>query len=170
MSHNACVAVFQVIVIGLGNRFRSEFDMAPQTKSPKGIIAVGILLFFAAIMASLAGTMLVWRGTTLDRLWLLNPRAYQELAPHGKSAGIPFLLLGMGLAVAGTGWFKRRLWGWRLAVGIIAVQVLGDLVNAFMGEFVGGGVGFVIAGALLMYLLRPEVRAAFASDNVPIVR
>ena len=55
-------------------------------------------------------------------------------------------------------------------MGIIAVQVLGDLVNAFMGEFVGGGVGFVIAGALLMYLLRPEVRAAFASDNVPIVR
>jgi len=144
--------------------------MAPQTKSPKGIIAVGIFLFFAAIMASLAGTMLVWRGTTLDRLWLLNPRAYQELAPHGKSAGIPFLLLGIGLAVAGTGWFKRRLWGWRLAVGIIAVQVLGDLVNAFMGDLVGGAVGFVIAGPLLMYLLRPEVRAAFANDNAPSVR
>jgi hypothetical protein len=68
------------------------------------------------------------------------------------------------------GWFKHRLWGWRLAVGIIAVQVLGDLVNAFMGDLVGGGVGFIIAGALLVYLLRPEVKAAFASGNAPSVR
>ncbi len=144
--------------------------MVLQTKSPKGIIAVGIFLFFGAIMAALAGTTLVWRGTTLDRLWILNPRAYKELAPHEKAVGIPFLLLGVTLAVAGIGWFKRRLWGWRLAVGIIGVQVLGDLVNAFMGDLVGGGVGFVIAGALLMYLLRPEVRAAFANDNAPSVR
>jgi hypothetical protein len=137
--------------------------MALHTKSPRGIIAVGIFLFFAAIMASLAGTMLVWRGTTLDRLWLINPRAYRELAPHGKAVGIPFLLLGIGLVVAGTGWFKRRLWGWRVAVGIIAVQVLGDLVNAFLGDLVRGGIGFMIAGALLIYLLRPEVRGAFAN-------
>jgi hypothetical protein len=144
--------------------------MVLQTKSPKGIIAVGIFLFFAAIMASLAGTTLVWRGTTLDRLWTLNPRAYKELAPHGKAAGIPFVFLGVTLVVAGMGWFKRRLWGWRLAVSIIAVQVLGDLVNAFMGDLVRSGVGFVIAGALLVYLLRPEVRAAFASANAPSLR
>jgi hypothetical protein len=144
--------------------------MVLQTKSPKGIIAVGIFLFFAAIMASLSGTTLVWRGTTLDRLWTLNPRAYKELAPHGKAAGIPFLLLGVTLAVAGMGWFKHRLWGWRLAVGIIAVQVLGDLVNAFIGDLVGGVVGFIIAGALFMYLLRPEVRAAFVSANAPSLR
>jgi hypothetical protein len=136
--------------------------MALHAKSPKGIIAVGIFLFFAAIIAFLAGTMLVWRGTTLDRLWLINPRAYRELAPHGKAVGIPFLLLGVGLAVAGTGWFKGRLWGWRLTVGIIAVQVLGDLVNAFLGDLVRGGIGFMIAGALLIYLLRPAVRGAFA--------
>ncbi len=139
--------------------------MALQTKSPKGVITVGIFLFFGAIMAALAGTTLVWQGTTLDRLWILNPRAYKELAPHEKAVGIPFLLLAVTLAVAGMGWFKHRLWGWRLAVGIIAVQVLGDLVNAFMGDLVAGGVGFIIAGTLLMYLLRPEVRAAFASVN-----
>jgi len=144
--------------------------MVVQTRLATGIIAVGIFLFFGAIMACLAGTTLVWPGTTLDRIWTLNPRAYKELAPHTKAVGIPFLLLGVTLAVAGTGWFKRRFWGWRLAVAIIATQVFGDLVNAFMGHPVRGGVGFVIAGALLVYLLRPQVRCAFASSNAPTVR
>ena len=52
MSHNAGVTMFQVIVNWLANCFRSEFDMVFQTKSPKGIIAIGIFLFFGAMMAS----------------------------------------------------------------------------------------------------------------------
>jgi hypothetical protein len=132
--------------------------------------AIGIFLEFGAVMASLAGTTLVWRGTALDRMWALNLRAYRELAPFGKMVGIPFLLLAVTLAVAGMGWFKRRVWGWRLAVAIIATQVLGNLVNAFRGDIVQGGAGFVIAGALLVYLLRPEVRAAFASANAHSLR
>jgi hypothetical protein len=132
--------------------------------------AMGIFLLFGAVMASLAGTTLVWRGTALDNMWALNPRAYKELAPFGRAVGIPFLLLSFALAVASIGWFKYRLWGWRLAVAIIATQVLGDLVNAFMGDVVRGSIGFVIAVALLVYLLRPEVRAAFANGNAPSVR
>jgi hypothetical protein len=84
----------------------------------------------------------------------------RNLHPHGRAVGIPFLLLGVTLAVAGVGWFKLCPWGWRLAVGIIGVQVLREMVNALMGGLVRGGVGFIIAGALLNYLLRPEVRAA----------
>jgi hypothetical protein len=132
--------------------------------------AMGIFLLLGAVMASLAGTTLVWRGTALDNMWTLNPRAYKELAPFGREVGVPFLLLSLALAVASIGWFKYRLWGWRLAVAIIATQVLGDLVNAFMGDVVRGSIGFVIAVALLVYLLRPEVRAAFANGNAPSVR
>jgi hypothetical protein len=72
--------------------------MVVQTNSPKGIFAVGIFLFFGAIMASLAGTTLVWRGTMLDRIWAFNLPAYRQLAPFGKMVGIPFLLLGATLA------------------------------------------------------------------------
>ena len=127
--------------------------------------AIGIFLLFGAVMASLAGTTLVWHGSALGRIWILNPRAYKELAPFGKAVGIPFLLLAVALAGAGIGWFKRRRWGWRLAVAVIATQVLGNLLNIFMGDVVRGGVGFLIAGALLFYLLRPEVRSAFASGD-----
>lgn len=72
----------------------------------------GVFLFFGSVMASLAGTTLIWRGTLLDRIWVLNASAYRQLAPFGKTVGVPFLLLGAALGAAGVGWFERRLWGW----------------------------------------------------------
>lgn len=112
-------------------------------------------------MATLAGITLTWPGTRLDRIWELNPRAYRQLAPIGALAGIGFLVLGGVLLASAIGWMRRRLWGWRLTVGIIATQALGDLVNAIRGDVPGGVVGCVIAGTLLGYLLRPGVRRVF---------
>lgn len=123
---------------------------------------MGGFLFFGATMACLAGTTLTWPGTFVDQIWVLNPTAHKQLASLGKPAGILFLLLGATLALAGAGWFKHRLWGWRLAVAVIATQVLGDLVNFFRGDFLRGGVGLGIAAALLFYLLRPQVKAVFS--------
>ncbi len=138
--------------------------------SSRALTGIGIFLFFGAVMASLAGITLLSRGTVLEWMWTLNPAAHKQLVPFGPAAGILFLLRGAALAVAGAGWFKRRLWGWRLAVAIIATQVLGDLVNALRGEVVKGAIGFTIAGALLFYVLRSEVRATFASGDVTSVR
>jgi len=140
---------------------RTGLHLAVGPKMP-GFIGVGIFLFVGASMASLAATTLLWRGTPLDRLWDLNPTAYNQLAPFGGTVGILLLLLGAALTTAGIGWFRRRLWGWRLAVLIIAIQVLGDVVNCVRGDLLRGGTGVIIAGALLLYLLRRKIRATFA--------
>jgi len=132
--------------------------MPAQTSPFQGFKAMGLFLFLGAGMAFLAGTTLLWRGTLLDRLWILNPRAYRQLSPLGTTAGIAFLLLGVILAVAGVGWSRRRNWGWALAVVIIATQVLGSLVNAAKGDSLRGGAGSLLSGALLYFLLRPNVR------------
>jgi hypothetical protein len=60
---------------------RAGLDLAVGPKAP-GFTAIGIFLFFGAIMASLAATTLLWRGTVLDRVWALNPMAYKQLAPR----------------------------------------------------------------------------------------
>jgi hypothetical protein len=135
---------------------------ASDAPKPSGFAAVGIFLFFGATMASLAAITLLWRGTSLDRIWSLNPAAYRQLVPWGRSVGVLFLLLGLALAASGVGWFQRRLWGWRLAVAIIAVQVIGDVINCIRGDWLRGGIGVAIAGALLLFLLRPTVKKAFA--------
>jgi hypothetical protein len=136
----------------------------PAQAEPRGMTAIGVFLFFGALMAFFAGTTLVWRGTFLDRVWELNPRAYAQLGPQGKMVGIPFLFLSYALAQAGVGWFKRQISGWRLAILIISVQAAGDLINAIRGRFFEGLIGVTIAGALLFYLLRPSVRAMFEQD------
>lgn len=131
------------------------------THNPPGFTAIGVFLLFGAAMASLAAITLLWRGTALDRVWALNPMAYRQLGPLGAKVGVLFLVLGAALTTAGIGWFWRRLWGWKLAVVIIGVQALGDVVNCAQGDWLRGGTGVVIAGALLVYLLRARVRAAF---------
>ena len=133
--------------------------------SPRGMAAIGVFLLFGAAMASVAGTTLVWPGTDLDRMWILNPRAHNELAPFERTVGIPFLLLAVALAVAGLGWLKRRRWGWQLAILIIATQMCGDFVNVTRGHVIEGGIGGAIAGALLVCILRPNMRAAFGPNR-----
>lgn len=121
-------------------------------------------------MAFLAGATLLFPGTFLARMWALNPRAYNQLAPLGKAVGLVFLSLAAALAFAAVGWFKRRRWGWQLALAIFGTHVLGDLVNILYGRFVQGLAGVAIAGALLFYITRPNVRAAFAINPKRIVR
>ena len=139
-----------------------DFVATPHLASPpRGITAIGVFLLFGAVMAFIAGTSLITRGTAFHRMWALNPRAYDKLVPLGKSVGLLFLSLAVALALAATGWLKRRRWGWQLAVATIGTQVLGDFVNIFLGRAVEGLVGVAIAGALFFYITRSRVRAAF---------
>ena len=125
---------------------------------------MGVFLYFGAVMTTLAGVTVIWRGTFLDHLWILNPRAYHQLSPLGATVGIAFLSLGVILAVAGVGWSRRRFWGWALARVLIATQVLANLGEAARGDLLRGSSGFLLSGALLYFLLRPNVRGAFAKQ------
>ena len=136
-------------------------DRAVPPGDPRGIAAIGVFFCFGALMAALAGTTLVWRGTVLDRMWALNAPAYEQLAPLGRTIGIQFFIFSVILLITAVGWLRRRRWGWYLGVAIIAIQLAGDLLNLFLGQFLRGGIGVVIAGLLLIYMLRARMRAAF---------
>lgn len=134
---------------------------APAHPVRAGITAIGFFWFFGAIMAAYAGLTLLWPGTVLDRLWILNASARLQLLLMGRAIGILFLILSAALAAAGIGWAKRRAWGWTLGVIVLVIQGLGDVINVVRGEYLKGGAGVLIAGALLFYLFRPSVRQVF---------
>lgn len=74
---------------------------------------------------------------------------------------MPFLVLSLLLAAAGYGWFRRAIWGWRLAVAIIAIQAVANVINLCLGRMLEGSTGIVLSSALLLYLLRARTRSAF---------
>ena len=61
---------------------------------PAGFLPLGIFLFFAASMASLATITLGWPGTFLDRAWELNKTGHAQLAPLGRIMAVPFGIFG----------------------------------------------------------------------------
>ena len=122
---------------------------------------MGVFLFFGATMACFAGTTLLWRGTALDRAWELNPKAYAELSTFARWISLPFFMLSAAMLVAGIGWFRRRLWAWRLTVGMMAAHLVGDLVNVIRGAVLEGAIGLFAVGVVLAWMLRNSVKKEF---------
>ena len=139
----------------------SPLTVPKRHSSNRAFTALGIFFYFAMTMALYAGITLLHPGTVLDRLWSLNPDAHRDLLPFRKLAGVLFLLLAAVAATAGLGWFRRRIWGWWLAVVGISTQVLGDCVNLMRGDLLRGGAGLLIGGALLIYLLSDDIKSNF---------
>src|SRR5215813_10873344 len=90
-----------------------------------------------------------------------------------KSVGL-FLFFGAAMTfLAGTllihpGTILYR--AWRLTVVVMAAQLVGDLINFIRGDHLRGGLGFLIAGALLLYLVRRDVRIVFIRERLAIGR
>ena len=136
---------------------------ATEPKRPRGFAAIGTFFLFSATMAAYAAATLLNPGTVLDRLWALNKTGHAQLAALGKGVGLGFVVLSVLLCAASVGWFRRRYWGWFLGTAIIAINAAGDLVNLAMGEHWKGAVGVTIAGLLLFYITRREVRDYFST-------
>ena len=132
-------------------------------KRPRGFAPIGIFLAFGATMAAYAAITLLKPGTVLDRLWALNKTGHAQLAPLGKGVGLGFCLLSVALCAASVGWFRRRYWGWLLGTTIIAINAAGDLVNLVIWDRLKGSLGVAIAGLLLSYMIRPNVRNYFTA-------
>jgi len=131
-----------------------------ETTRPTGFLALGIFFFFGSFMATYATITLLKPGTFLDRAWELNPVGHAGLSSMGRAIGIPFLILATALFLAGIGWLRRKRWGWFLGTGIIASNLVADLVHLALGDW-KSLVGVVIAALLLFYMTRNRVRTYF---------
>jgi len=130
-------------------------------RRPRGWLAIGNFLLWGAAMATVAGITLIFPGTLLDRVWVLNPKGHAGLTALGRWIGFLFPVLGLLLAAAGIGWLRRRFWGWMLAVLLIGGNALGDAIRMATGAWLEGAAGVVIAGALLLYIISSRVRDYF---------
>lgn len=123
--------------------------------------------FFAlgAIIASATAVALHWPGTRLEPMWHLNPSAHTAFLAMGAWA-VP-LMLGVAVtcALAAIGLWRRARWGYRIALALLVVNLVGDASNALVRGDLRTLIGLPIGGLLIGYLLTGAVRSQFAAPR-----
>jgi hypothetical protein len=123
---------------------------------------VGIFALLVGLIAAVVGVTLAWPGGPLEPIWRIrSDDVHAQMLAVGWPAWAGLWAIGAIALAAGIGGLQRRRWAWAIAVGGIAVNGVGDVVQLFLGRIVEGTVGVVIAGLILLLLTRPGVSAQF---------
>ena len=130
-------------------------------RRPRGISALSVFFFFGALASFLSFVSLLFPGSFLEPLWRLNPRARAGFSHIGVWAIVLMGAVCVACVAAGIGLWRGARWGHRLAITLIAINLIGDLANAFTGVEPRAIVGVPIASAILLYLASNRVRLFF---------
>jgi hypothetical protein len=109
---------------------------------------------FGATMCALTIVLLLFPGTPLDSLWSLNPDAHLAFQSLGNWSVALMVTVGVGCAFAAIGLWQGMLWGTRLALVILSLNIIGDLFNALVRHDYRALVGLPVGGAMIFYLAR----------------
>jgi hypothetical protein len=126
-----------------------------------GVLLIAIFFAIATCILLGVGMALLRPGSLLEIIWKLYPARRSLLMPYRMWLGPGFLTLAIVMVSASIGCFRRRNWGWWLAVAIFSINGLSDAGQILIGHFLEGGIGVAAAGAILFYLSRPKVRGIF---------
>lgn len=118
-----------------------------------GVRAIALFFVFGMVMSGLAAFMLLYPGSFLEPLWRLNPRAQVGFSDMGRWAVVLMLVISAACATAAIGLWRGKAFGYRTAVLILTINLLGDLLNAFVAHDWRTLIGLPVGGAMIAYLL-----------------
>jgi hypothetical protein len=125
----------------------------------RGAIPIGIKLLvvffgFGVVMCALTTALLLFPGTRLDSVWRFNPLAQQQLTGMGGWAVLLMLTVGTACALAAIGLARAARWGRMVAIGLLAINLIGDITGALWRHDPRTLIGVPIGGAMIFYLAR----------------
>lgn len=123
-------------------------------RRPIGIIL--LILFFAggAVVCSLVMLALAFPGSVLEVIWKLRPGVRDEFQELGIWPVIVMAALGAACGLAAFGLARGAEWGRRLAIGILTVNLVGDMFNAVFRGDLRTLIGLPIGGLMIWYLMK----------------
>ncbi len=135
-------------------------------KRPTGITVLGVIAIIYGIfnlliaLLGLLGSALLASGVAA--------RAIKYSAGTLIYATISDAILGIVFLAFGIGALRLKGWAWVIGIAALGLELVRQIVGIVMqgfsiGTVVRDGITVVIALALLWYLFRPNVRAAFGS-------
>jgi hypothetical protein len=135
---------------------------------PGGISALSIFFAAGALISFTCAVALLFPGSFFEPMWRLNPRARVAFGSLGAWAIVLMITVCVACALASRGLWRGRRWGYRLAVGILVVDLLGDLTNVILGTEPRAAVGVPIVAVILWFLASARVRSFFRADRVAV--
>ena len=128
---------------------------------PRGVTFLTIF-FGLGTVASLASCVsLLTPGGPLEPMWRLNPRAREAFTHMGWPSAILLAGVSVACASAAVGLWWARPWGYRVAVSLLLVNLVGDVLNGLLGVEPRALLGVPIVVGLLLYLASGRVRWYF---------
>ena len=127
--------------------------MMSQQRAPLGIKLLSAFFAFGAGVCLLTIVALLFPGGALESIWRLNPDAHVAFQKIGGLSILLMVVVGSACALAAIGLATRARWGVPLAIGILTVNLVGDLLNAFVRHDLLTLIGLPIGGAMVAYLL-----------------
>ena len=122
--------------------------------TPIGMRLLALFFAFGACMCALTIGLLLFPGGAFDSLWRLNPEAHAVFQRIGGLSILLMAIVGVACAFAAIGLARNAKWGRWLGILILAVNLVGDLTNAFVQHDLRTLIGLPIAGAMIFYLAR----------------
>ena len=128
---------------------------------PWGVTALSVFFMFGALTSFTASVSLLFPNSFLKPIWRLNPRAQVAFESIGWWAIALLLAVCVACLAAAIGLWRGARWGHRVAVTMIAINLIGDIANTVLGTEPRAIIGVPIAGAILWYMLSERVRGFF---------
>lgn len=135
----------------------------PATR-PAGIVALTLLFLFGTAASLVSFVALAFPGSFLEPIWKLNPRAHEGFATMGRWAIVLMCVVCLACALTAVGLWRGARWGYWLTVVMLVVNLLGDIVNVFVGIERKAVIGVPIVVVILIFLASRRVRDFFAGS------
>jgi len=139
---------------------------AKGTRRPIGIIALTILFMIGVVASFISAISLLFPGGLLEPIWRLNPHAHQAFGQMGQWAIVLMALVCVACVCTAVGLWRRRRWGYWLAVFMLTVNLVGDVINVISGTERRAIVGIPVVALLLLYLMRKRTTEYFKPSTV----
>ena len=130
-------------------------------RRPAGVTALSLFFLIGAAISGVSTFSLLDPGEFLEPMWRMNPRARQAFAGIGVWGVLLMLTVCLACAAAALGLWRGKRWGYWLAVGLLATNLAGDLINVLLGTEPRALIGVPVAAGLLVYLATRRVREFF---------
>jgi hypothetical protein len=99
---------------------------------------------------------LAFPGGFLEPIWQLKPEARVEFQKIGSASVALMAVVGAVCALVAVGLARNAELGRRLAIGVLAANLIGDSLNALLRHDAKTLIGLPIGGLMILYLVKKK--------------